>query len=131
MTHGPKASPISSDVMAAITARKVMYWNTRKKPNSGDTVCSQLARLSSMRASAGREQRGHHLLHLHEARSLDDDRGGRRCHRERGDQGLHIVEMACAVKGGAGVRAERARGPQLVDAALLRIGAHLAMKLRT
>src|SRR5256714_14562120 len=85
MTHGPNARPISSAVIAAITARKVMYWKTRKKPNSGDSVCSQLARLSSMRASRG-QQGGHHLLHLHEARALDDDRCGGRCVGERRDQ---------------------------------------------
>jgi hypothetical protein len=31
ITQGP-ARPMSSEVMAAITARKVRYWNTRKKP---------------------------------------------------------------------------------------------------
>jgi hypothetical protein len=51
ITQGPKARPISSAVIAAITARKVMYWKTRKKPRSGDKVWSQLARLSSMRGS--------------------------------------------------------------------------------
>ena len=35
ITHGPNARPISSEVIAAITARKVMYWNTRRKPSSG------------------------------------------------------------------------------------------------
>ncbi len=34
MTQGPKASPMSSAVSAAITARKVMYWNTRRKLKS-------------------------------------------------------------------------------------------------
>jgi hypothetical protein len=37
---GPRIRPISSEVIAAITARKVMYWNTRRKPNSGLRVCS-------------------------------------------------------------------------------------------
>ena len=37
---GPTTRPISSAVIAAITARKVMYWNTRRKPNSGLSVCS-------------------------------------------------------------------------------------------
>ncbi len=32
MTHGPKNRPISSAVIAAITARNVWYWNTRRKP---------------------------------------------------------------------------------------------------
>jgi hypothetical protein len=29
-------------------ARKVMYWNTRMKPNSGEIVCSHCDRLSSI-----------------------------------------------------------------------------------
>jgi hypothetical protein len=34
ITHGPKARPISSAVIAAITARKVRYWKTRRKPHA-------------------------------------------------------------------------------------------------
>ena len=34
ITHGPNASPMSSAVTAAITARNVRYWNTRRKPSS-------------------------------------------------------------------------------------------------
>jgi hypothetical protein len=33
MTQGPKARPISKAVIAASTARKVRYWNTRRKPS--------------------------------------------------------------------------------------------------
>src|SRR2546423_8567401 len=84
---------MSSAVIAAITARKVMYWKTRKKPNSGDRVCSQLARLSSMRVSRGGECR-HHLLHLHETRALGDDRGRGRRVAERRDEPGDAVERA-------------------------------------
>jgi hypothetical protein len=49
ITLGPATSPMSSAVMAAITARKVRYWNTRKKPNSGDRPCSHCDSISSMR----------------------------------------------------------------------------------
>src|SRR5437762_13305773 len=81
MTHGPNARPISSAVSAAITARKVMYWKTRKKPNSGDWVCSHWARLNSMGRALGirRHQRGHHLFHLHEARRSEERRVGKEC----------------------------------------------------
>ena len=48
ITKGPAAKPINSAVIAAITARKVMYWKTRKKPHSGDKLCNHWARLSSM-----------------------------------------------------------------------------------
>ena len=50
ITHGPNTRPMTSDVIAAITARKVMYWNTRMKPNSGECACSHCDRLSSMPA---------------------------------------------------------------------------------
>src|SRR5918911_3718478 len=93
MTHGPNARPISSAVIAAITARKVMYWKTRKKPNSGDSVCNHCARLSSIARSLRLHQRGHDLLHLHEARALDEHRRTRRRTRQRGDQRGHVVEM--------------------------------------
>ncbi len=83
-----------------------------------------------MRASCGRQQGRHHLLHLHEARALDDDGQRRRRHRQRRDQRLHVVEMACAVECRARVGAERAGRPQLVDAALLRIGPDLAVERR-
>src|SRR5436305_7795583 len=128
MTHGPKARPIRSAVSAAITARKVMYWKTRKKPNSGDRPCSHWARLSSM--AAFRRERGHHLLHLHEPRALDDDRGGGWRRAERRDERGHVVEVARTGEGGAGVGAEAARGPQVLDAALGRIRAHLLVKGR-
>ena len=48
MKKGPAASPTSSAVSAAMTARNVRYWNTRRNPNSGDRPCSQRARLGSM-----------------------------------------------------------------------------------
>src|SRR4051794_11878709 len=82
--------PINSDVIAAITARKVMYWKTRRKPNSGLCDCSQLARLSSIWISpllfflCTLRDRLDHPLHLHEARALDEDTGGR---VELGDHG--------------------------------------------
>src|SRR5689334_17696645 len=87
MTAGPATRPITSAVIDAITARKVMYWTTRRKPNSGPSVCNQLARLSSM----GCSQDGlDHPFHLHEARSFHQHAGGARQlgeHRrvERGD----------------------------------------------
>ena len=81
--HGPATRPISSAVSAAITARKVRYWKTRRKPNSGESVCSHWARLSSMRCgslscccSARSSDRLDHALHLHEARALDQHAGG-------------------------------------------------------
>src|SRR5206468_1996090 len=109
----------SSEVSAAITARKVRYWNTRKKPNSGDSVCNQLARLSSIgwplvcrvvvRRVATR-QRGDDLFHLHEARTFHDHRVERGGLRQRCDQRVHRIEMTRSVaerRGGM-----RARGPQ-------------------
>ncbi len=72
MTHGPNARPISSAVIAAATARNVMYWNTRRKPKlSGDIDASHWPRLSSMSLrlppGARAHQRGDDLLHLHES----------------------------------------------------------------
>ena len=64
-------------------ARNVRYWNTRRKPNSGESVCSHWARLSSMvtpahpgwpaclLSCAAAGDGLHHALHLHEARALD------------------------------------------------------------
>src|SRR5215212_10268272 len=100
MTHGPKLRPINSAVIAAITARKVMYWNTRKKANSGESVCSHWARLSSMRRSRLREQRRDDLFHPHEARALDEHRGARRRLRERGDEAGNVVVVARTGEGG-------------------------------
>ena len=48
MKYGPATRPTMSAVMAAITARKVRYWNTRRNPNSGPRLCSHCARLSNM-----------------------------------------------------------------------------------
>ncbi len=48
MAYGPTARPISRAVVAAISARKVRYWKTRRKPNSGDSDCNHWARLISM-----------------------------------------------------------------------------------
>ena len=45
---GPAAKPINKAVIAAITARNVMYWKTRRKPHSGDKLCNHCAKLSSM-----------------------------------------------------------------------------------
>src|SRR5829696_1405864 len=108
MTQGPNARPISSAVSAAITARKVMYWNTRKKANSGESVCSHWARLSSMRRSRLRQQRRDDLFHLHEARALHEHRAAGRGLRERGDQARDIVEMARSRERLGGMGAEAA-----------------------
>ena len=52
ITHGPNARPISSAVIAAITARNVRYWITRRKPSaSGNWACSHCDRIISMRCS--------------------------------------------------------------------------------
>src|SRR5690349_4454653 len=122
MTHGPNARPISSAVSAAITARKVMYWNTRKKANSGESVCSHWARLSSMRRSGLRQQRCDDLFHLHETRALDEHRHALRRLRKRRDETGDVVEVARAGEGAGGVRAEPAHGPERVETALPCIG---------
>src|SRR5450631_3873301 len=104
---------MTSEVIAAITARKVMYWKTRMKPNSGDDACSHCARLSSMRASnrlAG--ERGDDALHGHEARALDQHRGRRGRVGERGEQRLDARERARAGERRRGVRALRAHSPE-------------------
>src|SRR6185369_14387621 len=98
ITHGPAIRPISSAVMAAITARKVMYWNTRRKPNSGDWDCSHWARLSSMAGLRLPLCLGHdgldHAFHLHEPRSFDQHAGNLRQLRQyRGAERLYRVEM--------------------------------------
>lgn len=70
MTQGPKARPMSSEVSAASTARKVRYWKTRRKPrSSGYSASSHCVRLSSIAGLTlvRRLQRLHHPLHLHEA----------------------------------------------------------------
>src|SRR4051812_15822780 len=80
ITHGPKTRPMTSDVIAAMTARKVMYWNTRMKPNSGEYACSHCDRLSSMHIPRRlARKRSDDPLHSHEARALDEHGGGRRC----------------------------------------------------
>ena len=115
MTHGPNARPISSAVIAAITARKVRYWNTRRKPSSGDSVCSHWLRLSSMARSAALAlQRGDDLFHLHEARALDQHRGATaRRLRRAPPAGADVVEVARAGAERRGrVRRKRAGGPQ-------------------
>src|SRR6218665_3318737 len=92
ITNGPMPMPMTSAVMGAITARKGMYWNTRRKPSSGDRVCSHWARLSSMGTLL--LQGLDHTLHLHEARALDQHAGHLRRERtHRGDERLGVVEM--------------------------------------
>src|SRR5690606_13830379 len=68
ISMGPRMRPMTSAVMAAITARKVRYWKTRRKPQSGFWACNHMARLSSMGASF---KCSDHLFHLHEAGSFD------------------------------------------------------------
>src|SRR4051812_7545132 len=104
--------PIRSDVIAAITARKVMYWNTRRKPNSGETDCSHCARLSSMGRSfllflsRLAEDRFDHALHLHEARALHEHaRGIRQLAEHGGVERLDRFEMRAPH--GAGLVAQR------------------------
>src|SRR3990167_3543782 len=66
-----------------MTARNVMYWNTRRKPNSGESVCSHWARLSSMAGLLrvlflllrARRDRLDHALHPHEPRALHEHAG--------------------------------------------------------
>src|SRR2546425_4540605 len=125
MTQGPNARPISSAVIAAITARKVMYWKTRRKPKcSGSTLCSHNPRLCSMQCL-------HHLFHLHEARSLDECRLEGRRLGQRGDERGGAVEMARAgAEGRGGLGALRAGGPQRRDAARLRVFAHFLVEGR-
>src|SRR3954465_8535697 len=90
--------PISSAVIAAITARKVMYWNTRRNPNSGLIVCSHVVRLSSMRFSHDRLD---HALHLHEARALHQHAAHARQFADHGCiERLHIGEVAALHRGG-------------------------------
>src|SRR5688500_16710199 len=104
MTAGPAIRPISKAVMAAITARKVMYWKTRRNPNSGPRDCSQLARLSSIRRSsllllsAGAGQDGlDDAFHLHEAGTLDHHAGRRAQRIEHGGvQRVDVREVAPA-----------------------------------
>src|SRR5438034_5782548 len=109
-----------------------MYWKTRKKPNSGDWVCSHWARLNSMGRALGihRHQRGHHLFHLHEARALDEHRGACRRLRQRIDQLADTREMPRGTERGTRMQAQLAGRPQRIDAALARVGADLAVKRR-
>src|SRR5664279_4228370 len=122
ITHGPNTRPMTSEVIAAMTARKVMYWKTRMKPNSGEYACSHWARLSSMAPPISGEARPH----AHEARALDEHRRGARPIVERGDQRLDAVERARACERRRRARALGARGPERLDAALGRVSADLA-----
>ena len=72
MTMGPRIRPMITAVMAAITARKVRYWKTRRKPRLGSRLCSHMARLSSMCTPL---KRGHDDFHLHESRTFDEHGG--------------------------------------------------------
>src|SRR4051812_1596885 len=89
--------PISSAVMAASTARKVMYCTTRSQANSGPWLCNQEARLSSIGGflhfllCVGGDG-FHHPLHLHETRALDQhalDAG-----QGRQDRGVQCGDVA-------------------------------------
>src|SRR5438034_1203863 len=125
--------PINSDVIAAITARKVMYWNTRRKPYSGPSDCSQLARLSSIGCSSrwlflscALGDRLDHTFHLHEARTLDEDTGGR---VEFGDDGrierIDVREMRALHRDRLAAQSE-----DLLDPALARVLADFGVELR-
>src|SRR3569832_793584 len=93
-TDGPATRPISSAVIAAITARNVRYWNTLRKPKSGLIDCNQLVRLSSMRFSLAQD-RFDHAFHLHEARPLHQHARGRLQFRgTRGNERIDVREMA-------------------------------------
>ena len=72
-------------------------------------------------------ERGHHTLHAHEARALDEDRRARlrefpRAFAER----LAVGEMlGASAEGSAGLVHRRPRGQKHLDAAALRVGADL------
>src|SRR3989344_3908881 len=133
---------MTSAVMAAMTERKVRYWKTRRKPQSGWSSCSHSARLSSMGTSG---EGGNDLFHLHESRTFDQD--GR--HGGRGiGLGQGRDDVGCAVemtgldgrtaRGGGltgqhGARrmgAQAAGRPDVFDAALGRAGAPLLVEGR-
>src|SRR5688572_11003323 len=114
-----------------MTARNVMYWNTRKNPNSGLTVCSQLARLSNIGGSlllfCMSDDGLHHPLHLHETRALDEDaRGPRQFGQHRGIERMDVGEVPALH--GDGLVAER---EQLIDALGSRVFADFGVELRS
>src|SRR3954447_2250919 len=103
---GRKPGRMTSDAIAAMTARKVMYWKTRMKPNSGEYACSHCERLSSMGVSRGlADERRDDALHAHEPRSLDQHRRVRRRRIQRRDQRLDRRKAARSRKRGHAVRA--------------------------
>src|SRR6476659_7552895 len=114
--------PISSAVMAASTARKVMYCTTRNQANSGPWVCNQEARLSSIGCflllllCVGGD-RFDHPLHLHETRTLDQDAlDAGQCGQHRGVQRRDVGEVLALH-----VHGHVAQREQLLDAALARV----------
>src|SRR6478672_9577855 len=110
---------MSSEVIAAITARKVMYWTTRRKPNSGPSVCSHVARLSSMVPilSFLLSDRLDHALHRHEARALHQHDG--RAAQLRHDGGVECLDaLEMLARHRARLLAQR---QQPLDAALARV----------
>ena len=108
-----------------------MYWNTRSQLNcSGYSSSSHWLRLSSI---AGPFDQGlHHPLHAHEARALDQHRGHGRRAAQRRQQRLDRAELARTATEAIGrgrMRAQRARGPELFDAALAGVRADLGVEL--
>src|SRR3569623_2311767 len=125
ITAGPATRPIRSDVIAAITARNVRYWNTRRKPKSGPTFWSQLARLSSMPVSFAQDGFDD-AFHLHETRPFDEHaRRGLQFGRDGGIERIDIGEVAAVHC--HGLRAER---EELVDAPGARVVADFGVELR-
>src|SRR5437868_8552524 len=131
MTAGPAIKPISSAVIAAITARKVMYWKTRRKPNSGLSDCSHVVRLSSMRFSflflfRALHDGLDHAFHLHEARALHEHAAHAvQLAEHRGVERFDVGEVAALHRGRLVAQRE-----ELVDAARANMLADLGVELR-
>src|SRR5213595_1154255 len=109
-----------------------MYWNTRRKPNSGPRDCSQLVMLSSIRISSSLfllctlHDRFDHALHPHEARSFHQHAGRRgQFAQYRGVERADVGEMAAFHRDR--LVAER---EDLLDAARTRVLADFRMELR-
>jgi hypothetical protein len=114
--------------MAAITARNVRYWKTRKKPSSGDPAAIGPVQAAWVPSSARRPAQGlDHALHLHEARALDGTLAQvLRAHGRL--QALDVVEMAAA-KGHGRVDGQRASASSC-SMPRARIGADLGVEGR-
>src|SRR5574343_1239164 len=131
ITKGPNTSPISRAVTAAIVARKVRYWKTRRKPHSGLRPCSHMAKLSSMGTSG---QGGDNLFHLHESRTFDQHRAHHRGLVWRGQGGDDVGTTAeMTGRRAIGLRrvgAQLSGRPDVFDAALAGVLPHLGMESR-